>query len=42
MKISQFLQKDSIIADLKAKDKKGVIDELALTISKPLRHLQKQ
>jgi PTS system nitrogen regulatory IIA component len=34
MKISQFLQKDSIIADLKAKDKKGVIDELALTISK--------
>ena len=34
MKISQFLQKDSIIADLKAKDKKGVIDELALSISK--------
>jgi PTS system nitrogen regulatory IIA component len=34
MKISQFLHKDSIIADLKAKDKKGVIDELALTISK--------
>lgn len=33
MKISQFLNKDSIIADLKAKDKKGVIDELALTIS---------
>ncbi len=34
MKISQFLHRDSIIADLKAKDKKGVIDELALTISK--------
>ena len=34
MKISQFLHKDSIIADLKAKDKKGVIDELALKISK--------
>ncbi|MEN8210685.1 MAG: PTS sugar transporter subunit IIA [Thermodesulfobacteriota bacterium] len=33
MKISQFLNKDSIIADLKAKDKKGVIDELALSIS---------
>ncbi len=34
MKLSQFLNKDSIIADLKAKDKSGVIDELALTISK--------
>ncbi len=34
MKISQFLNKDSIIADLKARDKQGVIDEFALTISR--------
>ncbi|MCP4672002.1 MAG: PTS sugar transporter subunit IIA [Desulfobacula sp.] len=34
MKISQFLNKGSIIADLKASDKQGVIDEFALTISK--------
>ncbi len=34
MKISQFLNRDSIIAEIKAQDKKGVIDELALTISK--------
>ena len=36
MKISQFLNKNSIIADLQATDKKGVIDELALAISKIL------
>ena len=41
MKISQFLHKDSIIADLKAKDKKGVIDELALTISKTTKTSEK-
>ncbi len=34
MKISQFLNKNSIIADLNASDKQGVIDEFALTISK--------
>ena len=34
MKISQFLNKNSIIANLKASDKQGVIDEFALTISK--------
>jgi len=34
MKISHFLNKDSIIADLKATNKKGVIDEFASIISK--------
>lgn len=34
MKISHFLNKDSIIANLKATDKKGVIDEFASIISK--------
>ncbi|NOX33925.1 MAG: PTS sugar transporter subunit IIA [Deltaproteobacteria bacterium] len=34
MKISQVLNKNSIIADLKARDKKGVIDELADAVSK--------
>ncbi|MCD4676121.1 MAG: PTS sugar transporter subunit IIA [Desulfobacula sp.] len=34
MKISQLLNKNSIIANLKASDKKGVIDELALAVSK--------
>jgi PTS system nitrogen regulatory IIA component len=33
MKISQILDKNSIIADLKAEDKKGVIDELAAAVS---------
>jgi nitrogen PTS system EIIA component len=42
MKISQFLNKDSIIADLKAKDKQSVIDELALTISKSAKISAKQ
>ncbi len=34
MRISQLLNKGSIIADLNARDKKGVIDELALAVSK--------
>lgn len=34
MKISQLLNKSSIIANLSARDKKGVIDELAAAISK--------
>jgi nitrogen PTS system EIIA component len=34
MKISQLLHKESIIANLNARDKKGTIDELALAISK--------
>ena len=34
MRISQLLSKSSIIADLKARDKKGAIDELALAVSK--------
>ena len=33
MKISQFLNKNSIIANLESTDKKGVIDELASAIS---------
>ena len=33
MKISQFLNKDSIIANLESTDKKGVIGELASAIS---------
>ena len=33
MKISQLLDKKAIIADIKASDKKGVIDELAAAIS---------
>ncbi|MBF0241670.1 MAG: PTS sugar transporter subunit IIA [Desulfamplus sp.] len=34
MKISDILDKDSIIADLRSKDKKGVLEELAVPISK--------
>ena len=34
MRISQLLSKSSIIANLNAQDKKGVIDELALAVSK--------
>ena len=34
MKISQFLNKDSIVANLDSTNKKGVIDELASSISK--------
>ncbi|MBF0389054.1 MAG: PTS sugar transporter subunit IIA [Desulfamplus sp.] len=34
MKISDILDKDSIIADLSSKDKKGVLEELAAPISK--------
>jgi len=37
MKISQFLNKKSIIANIKATDKKGIIDELALAISKNIQ-----
>jgi len=33
MRIDQLLNKSSIIANLKASDKKGVIDELALAVS---------
>ena len=33
MKISQLLNKNSIVADLAASDKKGVVDELAASIS---------
>jgi PTS system nitrogen regulatory IIA component len=33
MKISQLLHKSSIIADLTASDKKGVVDELSASIS---------
>jgi PTS system nitrogen regulatory IIA component len=33
MRISRLLSKNSIIADLKARDKKGAIDELAAVIS---------
>jgi len=34
MRISQLLHKESIIANLNARDKKGTLDELALAISK--------
>jgi len=34
MKLSQILDKDSIISNLKATDKKGVIEELAGAVSK--------
>ena len=34
MRISQLLSKGSIIVNLKARDKKGAIDELALAVSK--------
>ena len=34
MKISDILDKDSIIADLRSKDKKEVLEELAASISK--------
>ena len=34
MKISHFLNRDAIIADLKARDKPGVIDELATAVSR--------
>ncbi len=33
MKITELLHKDSIIADLKSKDKKGVLEELAASVS---------
>ena len=33
MRISQLINKNSIIANLKASDKKGAIDELALAVS---------
>ncbi|OGR12589.1 MAG: PTS fructose transporter subunit IIA [Desulfobacterales bacterium RIFOXYA12_FULL_46_15] len=33
MKISQLLNKNTIVADLKASDKKGVIDELSVAVS---------
>lgn len=33
MKISQLLNKNAIIADLKTSDKKGVIDELSVAVS---------
>jgi PTS system nitrogen regulatory IIA component len=42
MRISQLLKKDSIIANLTAKDKKGVIDELALAISKTTKASAKE
>ncbi|MBF0204066.1 MAG: PTS sugar transporter subunit IIA [Desulfamplus sp.] len=34
MKITDILDKDSIISDLKSKDKKGVLEELAASLSK--------
>jgi PTS system nitrogen regulatory IIA component len=34
MRISQILNRDSIIADLKARDKNGAIEELAVAVSK--------
>lgn len=34
MKISDILDKDSIIPDLRSKDKKGILEELAVAISK--------
>jgi len=33
MKISELLHKNSIIADLKSRDKKGVLEELAASVS---------
>ena len=42
MKISQLLNKSSIIADLKSCDKKGVIDELALAVSKTTKASAKE
>ncbi len=42
MKISQLLQKSSIISNLKARDKKGAIDELALAISKTTKASAKE
>jgi len=42
MKISRLLSKSSIIANLNARDKKGVIDELALTISKTTKASAKE
>ena len=34
MKISDILDKDSIIPELRSKDKKGILEELAVAISK--------
>ena len=34
MKISDLLHRDAILADLKSKDKKGVLEELAAAVSK--------
>ena len=42
MRISQLLNKDSIIANLTASDKKGVIDELASAISETTKASAKE
>jgi len=42
MRISQLIHKNSIIANLTAQDKKGVIDELAATISGTTKATPKQ
>ena len=42
MKISQLLNKDSIIANLNARDKKGTIDELAKSISQTIKTSEKE
>ncbi|MBU1343038.1 MAG: PTS sugar transporter subunit IIA [Proteobacteria bacterium] len=42
MKISQLLNKNSIIASLAARDKKGAIDELALAVSKTTKASAKE
>ena len=42
MRISQLLNKSSIIANLKASDKKGVIDELALAVSQTTKASAKE
>lgn len=42
MRISQLIDKDSIIANLTARDKKGVIDELAATISNTTKATPKE
>jgi PTS system nitrogen regulatory IIA component len=42
MRISQLLNKNSIIANLSASDKKGAIDELAQSVSKTTKASEKE
>ena len=41
MKLSELLEEDSVIPDLKAKDKTGVLEELVEALRKPHPSLDK-